>query len=321
MSEIHKDVLGEKLYASRNHNQLRHTYDGQGANRAQVDWNITLRQVRKPVKLSGAASMPNLTEIDESRKREPLAPEHPDGRYRDGKAITGHHQRYQNFASTQHMCQSLLRVSSGSAPTIDWQCNLRGGLHGNEFDTKWRRHHARPQQSFDMMQENCSAANDAYQNSQITPQDRRPDRRSGALSIATIRDDPISFRRWAGCEGTQVGQWVHLIEDHSRGHKTRRQIQHETTMRENPNDPNGARICDNRSDGCIVEMLGKKKWTGAKSSDPLAARFPNGDPKLYHLSQMRIVPEADEENRERRKSKQPRTDANIPATYSPDHPR
>lgn len=320
--EYHKDVAGEKLYASRNYNHLRHTYEHAAANRAQVDWNLTLRQVRKPMKqVKASASMPNLTEFDESRKREPLAPAHPDGPYRDGKDIAGRHHRYQNFSNTKQMLQGLVRVSSGAAPTIDWQLNLRGGLHGKEFDTKWRRHHARPQQSFDMMQENCSADNEVYLNSQITPQDRRPDRRSGAISIATIRDDPISFRRWAGCEGTQVGQWIHLIEDHSRGHKTRRQIQHETTMREDPNDVSGARICDNRSDGCIVEMMGKKKWVGAQSYDPLVAHWPNGDPKLYHLSQMRIVPQSDEENKQRRMSKQPRTDANIPETHVPQERR
>lgn len=314
--EYHKDILGEKLYASRNYNNLRHTYENAAANRSQFDWNLTLRQVRKPMKqISGSASMPNLTELDDSRRREPLAPEHPDGPYRDGKESTGRYHRYQNFANTSQMCQGLVRVSSGAAPTIDWQLNLRGGLHGNEFQTTWRRHHARPQQSFDMMKENCSADNEAYQKSQITPQDRRPDRRSGAISIATIRDDPISFKRWAGCEGTQVGQWLHLIEDHSKGYKTRRQVQFETTMREKPGDPNGARICDNRSDGCIVEMLGKKRWVGAQSHDSLTARFPVGDPKLYHLAQMRILPEPDEGNRQLRRSKQPRTDADIPETH------
>lgn len=316
--EYHKDVAGEKLYASRNYNHLRHTYDSPGANRAQVDWNLTLRQVRKPLnQVKGSASMPNLTEFDESRKREPLAPAHPDGPYRDGKDGTGRYQRYQNYANSQHMLQGVVRVSAGSAPNIDWQLNLRGGLHGKEFDTKWRRHHARVHQSFDMMKENCSATNEAFQNSQITPQDRRPDRSNSALPIATIRDDPISFKRWAGCEGTQVGQWLHLIEDHSRGYKTRRHIQFETTMREDLKDPNGARICDNRSDGCIVEMLGKKKWLGAQSYDPLVAHWPKGDAKLYYLSQMRPLPEANEENRQRRMTKAPRTDADIPERRTP----
>eukprot|EP00434_Breviolum_minutum_P028591 symbB.v1.2.025296.t1/scaffold2445.1/size151041/24 len=86
-------------------------------------------------------------------------------------------------------------------------------------------------------------------------------------------------------------------------------------------DPNGARIHDTRNDGCIVEMLGKKKWVGHQSHDPLVARLPNGDPKLYHLSQSRILPELDEENRELRKNKQGRTDTHIPETRTPLRPK
>jgi hypothetical protein len=315
--EWHKDVIGETLYASRNHNQLRHAFVGPAANRSQVDWNLTLRQVRKPKPMS-SASMPNLpfhtAELSESRKRTPLAPAHPDGPYHSESPTLG---KYQNYANSCHMLKQLDRVSSGAAHSINWQLNLRDGLHGHEFASSWKRHYARPQQSFDMTKENCSADNEAYQKSQITPQDRRPDRRSGAISIATIRDDPVSFRRWPGCEGTQVGAWRHLIEDTKRGQKVRRCIQAEVTLRENPQDRNGARIYDNRSDGCIVEMLGKKRWTGSKSHIELAARLPNGDPKHYHLSQLRPEAEADEDNRRLRMSKQPRTDANIPETRTP----
>lgn len=75
-----------------------------------------------------------------------------------------------------------------------------------------------------------------------------------------------------------------------------------------------------------VRML-NLRWVGHQSHDPLVARLPNGDPKLYHLSQSRtahgffppnvgavfvhkiwletfarILPELDEENRELRKS-------------------
>jgi len=210
------------------------------------------------------------------------------------------------------MLNGKARVSGGAAHSIDWQLNLRDGLHQAEFDTRWRRHHARPQQSFDMMKENCAADNDAYQKSNITPQDRRPDRSASAINIATIRDDPISFKRWAGCEGTHVGQWRHLIEDTSRGYKSRRVLQHETTYREQPSDTNGARINDNRSDGCIVEMLGKKRWAAAKSHEPFCQKLPHGDPKLYHLSNQRILAEQDEENRQIRMSRHPRSDNNIP---------
>mmetsp|Transcript_7056 Transcript_7056/g.13277 ORF Transcript_7056/g.13277 Transcript_7056/m.13277 type:complete len:333 (-) Transcript_7056:55-1053(-) len=316
--EIRTDTLGEKLYASRNHNHLRQTYADPSSNRTIVDWTLTLRQVRKPVKAAGtAASMPNLhtADIAESRKREPLAPGHPDGPFHCESETL---EKYQNLSGTCHMTGSkfngLTRVSSGATHSINWQCNLRDGAHIKYSASKWKRHYARPQQSFDMLKENCSPENVAYQNSQVTPHDRRIDRRHAALPHATIRDDPISFKRWAGCEGTSVGAWRHLIEDRSRGYKARRQLQYECTLRENPEDPNGARIMDNRSDGCIMEMSGKKKWLGATSHDHLVAHWPHGDAKLYHLSQTRLLPEADEENRALRMSRHPRTDALIPET-------
>eukprot|EP00931_Biecheleriopsis_adriatica_P008042 TRINITY_DN109284_c0_g1_i1.p1 TRINITY_DN109284_c0_g1~~TRINITY_DN109284_c0_g1_i1.p1 ORF type:complete len:333 (+),score=48.51 TRINITY_DN109284_c0_g1_i1:109-1107(+) len=320
--EYRKDIAGEQLHASRNHNHLRHTYDGPAANRSQVDWNLTLRQVRRPMKqMTAAASAPNLRtfEISESRgKREPMAPGHPDGEYHNERQTLG---KYQNFANTAHMINGACRKTGGTANSIDWQLNLRDEHHHpkNEFaSTKWRRHFARPQQSFDMMAENCAKDNEAYQTSLITPQDRRPDRRNGAISIATIRDDPMSFRRWPGCEGTQVGAWRHLVDDRSRGYKSRGHIQQEVTMRDNPKDPNGARIQDNRSDGCVVEMLGKKKWVAHTHHDSLSQRWPQGDAKLYHLSQQRILHEPDEDNRALRMTRQSRTDANIPETRSLD---
>lgn len=315
--EYRRDIIGEKNYASRNHNQLRHTYDAPGGCRSNLDWNLTLRQNRKKQKSNGVASEPNLhtKDLAEARKRDALAPEHPEGEYlADNEAIGRKNNRtqYQNLGNTAHMVHGLVRVSSGSANNIDWQLNLRGGLHQAEFNTSWKRHYARPQQSFDMMKENCAADNDAYQKSNITPQDRRMDRSATSINIATIRDDPISFRRWAGCEGTQVGQWRHLIEDTSRGYKSRRALQHETTYREKTGDSHGARVTDNRSEGCIVEMLGKKQWTQAKHHDPLCAKLPHGDPKLYHMTNLRILGVQDEPNRAKRIARHPRTDNDIP---------
>lgn len=315
--EIHTDIIGDKLYASRNHNQLRHVYQGSASNRSQIDWNLTLRQVRRPKEMKSASSAPNLhtSELLESRtRREPLAPEHPDGPYHGESQARG---KYQNFANSAHMCNGLVRHSSGPAPSIEWQLNLRGGIHQNDFKTKWRRHYARPHQSFDYMADNCSKSNEAYQNSQSTPEDRRYDRRYGALSIETIRDDPVSFRRWPGCEGTQASYWRHLIEDSSRGKKVRRAIRYEVTLREDPEDTNGARIHDTRNEGCLVEMLGKKKWVGHQHYDPLVQRWPHGDAKLYHLSRHRITAEPDEDNRELRKKKQTRTDTHISESREP----
>lgn len=311
--EYRRDFAGDRLYASRNHGDLSHTISASGANRSQVDWNLTLRQVRKKADtIDRPASLPNLLTAErEDRRGEPLAPEHADGPYHSNTATMG---RYQNVGANAHMLKGLTRVSSGNSLTLDWHLNLRDGYH-QKPDVQWRRYYGRPQQSFDMIQENCAKDNEAYQKSHITPQDRRPDRRSGAISAATIRDDPISFRRWSGCEGTNVGQWRHLLEDRRHGHKARRQIQQETTLREDKKDDTGAKISDNRSDGCLVEMLGKKKWVGHVSHNPLAARPPKGDPQLYHLSRLRILPEADEEVRKLRRSKHPRTDANIPDTH------
>eukprot|EP00928_Gymnodinium_smaydae_P054256 TRINITY_DN38063_c0_g1_i1.p1 TRINITY_DN38063_c0_g1~~TRINITY_DN38063_c0_g1_i1.p1 ORF type:complete len:359 (+),score=75.01 TRINITY_DN38063_c0_g1_i1:143-1219(+) len=343
--EYRKDCQGGTLYASRNHNELRHTYHVQGANRAGVDWNLTLRQVRaKKPPLTSTASAPELevAKAGESRKREPLACEHPDGGYHTTTKSVG---KYQNYGATHHMLQSLNRVSSGSAHTIDWQLNLRDSLHATEHkpgahrkpppppadgapkrkheeEVRWRRHFARPQVSFDMMKENCAAENDAYKKFETTPQDRRPDRFTGAISIGMIREDPMSFRRWPGCEGTNVGQWRHLMEDHSKGYKIKKHLQHETTLREYPDDKNGARISDSRSEGCLVEMLGKKKWTAAAPRDGLSSRMAEGgDPKLYHLGQLGNLPEADEANRAKRMAKQARTDTHISEARTPLRPK
>jgi len=315
--EYRKDILGEKFYASRNYNDLNHTYKVPGSNRTQLDWNLTLRQQRKKGSISkdstAARSAPNLLTSElQSKKTLKGSQEHPDGQYHATTETMG---KYQNYSGSVHMLQSLTRVSSGSAHQIDWQLNLRDGYHGKPQD-KWRSFHSRPQQSFDMMQENCAASNQAYQTSHVTPQDRRPDRRNGAISIECIRDEPMSFRRNPGCEGTQVGQWEHLIQDRRYGHKARRQLGHETTLRSNPEDPNGARIEDTRSNGCVVEMLGKKKWTGHTSPDYMSAEPPDGDTKLYHLSRMRIQHEPDEDNRTLRMNKQTRTDAHISYKHS-----
>lgn len=194
---IKKDFLGGSLYASRNHNELRHTYEQPGVNRTNVDWNLTLRQaprISKPTGLKTSVSAPNL---HEGRHRDPLTAEHADGPYFPG--TVGH---YHNMANTGHMMlHQLVRVSSGSAHSLDWQLQLRNGLHRHErategeFATKWRPHYARGQVSFDRSQENCSKDNELYWHSFTTPQDRRPDRSNSALPITMIRDDPIDFKK------------------------------------------------------------------------------------------------------------------------------
>lgn len=324
--EYRKDIAGDRLYASRNHNQLRHTYDvgsgtGGSTSRAGIDWNITLRQVRKKNNtMKQAASAPTLTEHRPFRggadRQEPATAEHADGPYHsrhDGGAETV--GKYQNFAATGHMLNGLTRVASQDAFGVDFQLNLRDGYHGKP-ETKWRRFFTRPQATFDLMKENCSKDNEAYQKSHITPQDRRMDKWSGAISIGTIRDEPLHFKRQQGCEGGLTSQWRHLLEDRRHGHKARKQMSADTDLRYEKDWNHGAKICDNRSDGCIVEMLGKKKWVGHVSHEPLCQPPPIGDPKLYHLSRMRILAEKDEENRDKRKYKQTRKDGDIPYTHT-----
>lgn len=319
--EYRKDCVGGKTFASRNYNDLKGTYNSAGSNRSQLDWNLTLRQVRSKKNINSSQSVPNLSGPIE-KNRAPLTSEHEDGPYHSCNPTVG---KYQNVAATEHMTGGgkhggSVRKSGGTSVSIDWQLNLRDGYH-QKPDFEWRRYFTRPQVSFDRMKKTCAANlapcdregadNALYNESGITPQDRRMDRAASALPIETISDDPISFKRWAGCEGTQVGQWRHMINDRRFGHKSRRTIQQETTLREYPGDTAGARICDNRSDGCIVEMLGKKKWVDPQHYEPLAARPPQGDAKLHYLTRIHIVPEKDEENREKRMAKQPRTDAHI----------
>jgi len=317
--EYHKDIVGGTAYASRNYNDLSQTYKVEGSNRTQLDWNMTLRQQRKKgwSKDGGSASAPRLmtSHGEESFKPKVIQAKgeqksHIDGPYHTNTETVG---KYQNYADTNHMCRNLTRTSSGTAQTVDWQLNLRDSYH-KKPDDQWRRYFTRPQQSFDLMAENCSKSHEKYQTSPTTPQDIhsiRQDRRTGAISIETIRDDPISFKRNPGCEGTQVGQWEHLITDRRYGHKARKQLAHETTLRSQVEDPNGARIEDTRSDGCIVEMLGKKKWFDSKSYEPLAKMPPDGDPKLHHLSRRRILGEQDDENRKLRMNKSVRSDAHL----------
>lgn len=320
--EIRKDIIGSKLYASR---ELSYLFNTTTENRSNVDFALTLRQVRgarQPLRSVDSAPVLKTAEVAEARKREPLAMQHPEGPYHGETKTLG---RYQNYAATSHLIEGLTRVSSGSANGVDWMLNLRNGLHGSEHKPEtstWRRYFTRPQVSFDMTKENCSSGNSEFVKSKITPQDRRPDRNSGAISIGTIRDDPISFRRWPGCEGTNVGQWRHLIEDTSKGRKSKRHLQAETTMRQDPTLQNCAQITDVRSDGCLVEMLGKKKWNDSVHYDSLSHRpIDGGDPKLYHLAQLRPLAEQNEAIRKLRVKKIVRTDVNIPEARVPLMPR
>lgn len=274
---------------SRNLNALRHTYEAPGGNRTQVDWSMGLRQPRQPLTLKSSATEPSLRCKDqaEARQREPLTSKPAEGPYQTDTETVG---RYQNLGNTAHL------VRACSQGTLDWQLNLRDGLH---------RSTGRQQ----------NAGNESHTPAQITPQDRRLDRRTSGLFSVPIRDEPMIWRR--SCEGLNLGQWGHLVADSRYGNKSRLQLQQETTLRDCPSDTRHARITDNRSDACIVEMMGKKKWHNATHHDPLAQRGPLGDPKLYHVRNLRTLPEEDETNRQLRIRRHTRIDAEQSETRPP----
>merc|ERR1711881_94610 len=119
-----------------------------------------------------------------------------------------------------------------------------------------------------------------------------------------------------GAEGTTASQWRHLVTDHKHGYKARGAIRWETTLREDPNDTYGARIQDSRSDGCWVEMLGKKKWHfSSNNGDFLSKPVPEGDPKLNYITTHEIITEDDQPMMDKRRRKQPRTDEDMLGNY------
>jgi len=195
--------------------------------------------------------------------------------------IEDEYEQYQNFAETQHMLKNNEqgRVSSGGCPEINWQLNLRGGSSGKP-DKAWGRYFTRPNQAF------------------------------SSTPSSTIRDTALKMDRWPGCEGTAGNTWEHLINDRSHGHKSRNQIRWETTLRESETMKElGSRISDNRSDGCVAEMLGKKKWTKAfPVPNEMAKPYPQGgDPKLHVIQPS--LGEPDEASLKLRKNRHPRQTA------------
>jgi len=227
-----------------------------------------------------------------------------DGQYLASTKTCG---RYSNVGSCAHMLKNLVRLSSGAVHSIDWQLGLRGSDHhksckADSAPAGWRRHFARPAQSFDGLRERKEDPHlqELYRSSQGTPVDRRPDRNKAAIGIASIREVPDSFDREPGCEGAQVGQWEFMIKEKSR---QRSSIMHQTTLRD-PAIPEAKRkakensvvpLGDNRSDVCIMEMMGKKKWYSSRSSNPRAAPPPDGDARMHHLSILRVQPEPDDQ--------------------------
>lgn len=218
-----------------------------------------------------------------------------EGTYLEDSATCG---RYHNVAVAAHMLTHLVRRSSGAAHSVDWQLHLRGADHHKKGGGGWRRNFTRPAQSFDTLKENHEdeVYMAAFRSAATTPVEKQRDRRKAALPIASIRDDwpldegagPLAgnFQRAHGCEGTNVGKWAHLIR---RPGVHRAVLGHETTLRDQRlalpcqkvaggavvlSSRSATPLSDNRSDACIVEMLGRKTWCGSRSptSDAQAQR-------------------------------------------------
>lgn len=194
-------------------------------------------------------------------------------------------------------------TSEPHCPRADktWHMNLRS-QDAHKPANGWRRHFARPFQTFDHLKSHLADATfcEAYKNSEGTPRVGRqwqPDRQKGHWGGILPRDDDANFTRAKGCEGAQAGLWLHLFQ----ARHERAQLAHETTLREARGDRSGARVSDNRNDGCVVEMLGKKKWCNASPK--------SADLKLHHLSFLKAGLEKDEDNRRIRVAKTPRRDA------------
>lgn len=184
-----------------------------------------------------------------------------------------------------------------------WHLNLRC-KDAHKPANGWRRHFTRPFQTFDHLKSNLAddAFRRAYVNSECTPSAGRrwrPDRQKGHWGGILPRDDDANFTRSPGCEGAQAGLWLHLLQ----ARHERAQLAHETTLREACGDESGARVNDNRSEGCIVEMLGKKNWRSPSPRTP--------DLRLHHLDFLKAPTEPDEDNRKIRVSKTPRRDAAL----------
>jgi len=191
-------------------------------------------------------------------------------------------------------------------PDKSWHLNLRS-TEVHKPANGWRRHFIRPFQTFDHLKVHLAdkASRETYENSEGTPRAAnrwRPDRQKGHWGGILARDDDANFTRASGCEGAHAGLWMHLFQ----ARHERAQLGFETTLREADGDEHGARVNDNRSDGCIVEMLGKKKWYNASPK--------RVDLKLDHLEFLKATSEPDEDNRKARVAKTPRRDAAICGT-------
>ncbi|KAF4665219.1 hypothetical protein FOL47_004699 [Perkinsus chesapeaki] len=271
--EVKLDTLRGKEYASRNANDYcAHATDGSSlkmhGDRPLMDWQLTLRQTRRPLgQFSSPKGPPGLVG---SRKRARSVPEkdlHVDGVYADCK--------YGNIADSGSMVRSVSANSFIEKDSVHWQVNLRSKHAPSKEFPKWQRYHQRAAASFDRIKENMSRDDPRSRMQETTLIDRVPDRRVGGLLIRHIREDlPYDSLRYPGCEGTVLQNWRHLIHPG----KTRTLLRHETTLRGFP---------DNRSNECVSEFIGKKRWHFANTLDHITEI----DSKLKYLSTHQIQSE------------------------------
>jgi len=133
--------------------------------------------------------------------------------------------------------------------------------------------------------------------------DRRLDPKNTSLGLASIREFDDSFHREHGCEGANAGKWQHIIKTPGG---TRKQMMHATSLRDAVKDNRVVPFGDNRSDICIVEMMGKKRWFNSRSANPRAAPPPVGDARMHHLSVLHVEAEPDDNVRRLRTRQPPR---------------
>jgi len=333
-----------------------------------------------------AASAPNLHETQEAR--EPLVAQHAEGQYHGTTATVGRYQNLGNTAhmvsklarvssSSAHTIDWQLNLRGGShrmpdqwgkyftrshqsfdmmnEKTAELKALAKAAPKSSDSDDGQEQEKDRDRNAARRYRQQFEDANSDVTTERLlryrreVSMNQRPDRNANAISITTCRDDPINLRRYPGCEGTQVGQWSHLLSDRRHGHKSRRQMMIDTTWREPPGDSSGGRVTDNRSDGCLVEMLGKKKWSdgygttwpsrtpsgtprgtkrrsawksleGDTHDKPFSQRPPVGDPKLHYLSRMKVLPEGDEATRALRQGKAKRHENEAPEVHTPPAP-
>jgi len=260
--EVRKDTLGGDSYASRNLNDYSATLEKVDLQRADIDWQITLRLRNPPVE--GHIPDPNFVS----------------GLYPDIEQLRSKRGDYdQPTYGPTEACAEALDASTGRCPGKDgvrWQYNLRSdGVKSN-----WNRYHMRAYSSFDVHKQPPKPTCPAQLTSSF---EKVPERYSG------VARDTLAYKsdRLPGCEGSSLSNWHQLLPGVSRNlrlpgrapqagenRQLREHLTWMTTLRGQS---------DNRVDACLAEMRGNKTWHSQK--------ILTDDPKLQYLSHKHIIPD------------------------------